>query len=167
MISRLPLLPELAPDLAGRRWIEASWWGTGVFTLSAVVAAIVPDVATLPALVVDLTLFAVGSVAFLWAFAISVERSRYEVLSVAGIYFLAGDAAPREVRVHLMTSLTVQVIVALATAGVRPFTELAFGILVPMFGLGMAGRWAAEHGRYAEGQLDEIPRKPIKDDADG
>lgn len=166
-MSRMPLLPELPGGVLGRRWIQASWWGTGVFTVSAVAAAIAPDVASLPALVVDMALFALGSAAFLWAFAISVERSRYEILSVAGIYFLAGDVAPREVRVHLMASLGVQVAVALATAGARPFTALAFGILVPMYGLGMAGRWAAEHGRYAEGRLDELPRKPMKDDDDG
>ncbi len=166
-MNRLPLLPELAADVPGRRWVEASWWGTAVFTVTAVAAAIAPDVASLPALVVDLTLFALGSGAFLWAYAISIERSRYEILSVAGIYFLAGGAAPRDVRVHMMSALTVQVVVALATAGVRPFTELAFGILVPMYGLGMAGRWAAEHGQYAKGRLDEIPRKPIKDDDDG
>lgn len=166
-MSRLPLLPELPPDVAGRRWIEASWWGAAVFSVSAVVAAIAPGVAALPALVIDLALFGAGTVVFLWAFALAVERSRYEVLSVAGIYFLSGDAAPREVRVHLMVSLAAQVVVALATAGVRPFTALAFGILVPMYGLGIAGRWAAEHGRYPQGRLDEIPRKPIKDDDDG
>jgi hypothetical protein len=40
------------------------------------------------------------------------------------------------------------VVVAVATAAVRPFTPLAFGILVPLYGLGLAGVWAAAFGTF-------------------
>jgi hypothetical protein len=45
-------------------------------------------------------------------------------------------------------ALAIQVVVAVTTASIRPFTTLAFGILVPMFGIGMNGLWAARHGRF-------------------
>ncbi len=35
------------------------------------------------------------------------------------------------------------------TAGVRLYTNLAAGILVPVFGLALCGLWAARHGRFA------------------
>jgi hypothetical protein len=69
------------------------------------------------------------------------------VLSVAGIWFLSGSA-PRSVRLTLLGCLAVQVVVALATAAIRPFTALAFGVLVPMSGLGLCGLWAAVAGTF-------------------
>jgi hypothetical protein len=47
-----------------------------------------------------------------------------------------------------MGSLGAQTAIALGTAAARPFTSVAFGILVPMFGLGLAGLWGARHGRF-------------------
>jgi hypothetical protein len=52
------------------------------------------------------------------------------------------------VRRHLLASAAVEVVVALLTAGLRPYTGLAFGILVPVYGLGLAGLWGATRGTY-------------------
>ena len=49
------------------------------------------------------------------------------------------------------------VAVALVTAGLRPFTSLAFGVLVPMFGLAQAGLWGARYGRFGSRFDDEKP----------
>jgi hypothetical protein len=32
---------------------------------------------------------------------------------------------------------------------VRPYTEVAFGILAPMFGLGLMAMWGGRHGVFA------------------
>jgi hypothetical protein len=48
----------------------------------------------------------------------------------------------------LLGALAVETVVAFATAGARPFSALAFGILVPMFGLGLSGRWGARYGHF-------------------
>ena len=37
---------------------------------------------------------------------------------------------------------------AVATAAARPFTPLAFGVLAPMFGLGVMGLWGAKFGTF-------------------
>jgi hypothetical protein len=95
---------------------------------------------------VSVTLFVVGCVAFLAAFVIAASRSRDEVVTLPGVFLLAD--APTGVRRSFFAAFGVEVVVAFAAAGVRPFTPLAFGILAPMFGLGMGGLWAARHGSF-------------------
>jgi len=95
-----------------------------------------------------LVLFGAGTVAMLWAFLIAVQRSRTDLIGMGGLYFGAGTA-PGSVRVQLLTSLGVQLVIAFTTASIRVFTSLAFGILVPVWGLGLAGLWFARHGEFA------------------
>ena len=128
--------------------IKASWAGTIVFAISAGVATVDPDALGAPAVVVSLVLFAAGTVAMFWAFLIAVERSRTDAIGIGGLYFAAGTA-PRAVQRLLMGSLALQVVVAFTTASIRVFTSLAFGILVPVWGLGLAGLWCARHGEFA------------------
>ena len=54
-----------------------------------------------------------------------------------------------------MSALVVQVVAAIAGAWIGvvgldkgELNALAFGVLVPMFGIGMNGVWAARHGSY-------------------
>ena len=133
--------------MSGRRLPTASWVGTALFTVTAI-AAVVADGIRPIASVVAIALFAIGTVAFLWAYAIAVTRSRSDAIGIGGLYFLAGDTAPAPVRRSMMASLGAETVVALATASARPFTSLAFGILVPVFGLGLAGLWGARHGAF-------------------
>jgi hypothetical protein len=151
---------SLDPDQPGASIIRIDCWGTALFGISAVLAALAPDVFTIPAIIVALLLFGVGCVVFLWAFATSVERSRLEEVSVAGVYLLQ-QSTPRQVQWHLHGALATQIVLAFATAAARPFTSLAFGILVPMFGLGLNGLWAARYGRFAKrAELDhKRPRR--------
>ncbi len=138
---------ERLPE-TGRPLIAASWIGTAVFTVSAVLSVLTSAMRAV-GVVVALALFAVGCVVFLKAFFEAVERSRTEEIAVSNLYFLSGSA-PKAVRWHLLGSTAVQVVVSFATASVRPFTAVAFGILVPMYGLGMAGLWAARHGEFPD-----------------
>ena len=126
--------------------IAASWVGTGAFTVFSVAAALAPSLDVV-ALIVSLALFLVGLGVFTYAFFVAVGRSRDEEIAVAGLFLLSGSAPPR-VRRHLLGSLALEVVVALAAAAARPYTSLAFGVLVPVYGLGMAGLWAARHGTF-------------------
>lgn len=72
------------------------------------------------------------------------------------LYFLLGPPTPTRVRAVMLAALAVQVLTALATALARPNgadgdpgSSLALGFLVPMFGFGLNGLWAAYHGRFA------------------
>jgi hypothetical protein len=61
------------------------------------------------------------------------------------------------VRRLLDGSLAVQVIVGFVTASARPFTTLAFGVLVPMFGGGCNGLWGARHGSFGPRIIEPVP----------
>ena len=139
-------MTSTAGNDSGGAIIAWSWWGTSGFVLTAVAATAVDELRLLAA-IVALGLFGIGGVVFLWAFAIAVERSRTDAIGIGGLYFLAGSA-PTSVRYRLLSSLAVQVVVGLTTASIRPFTALAFGTLVPLYGLALAGLWGARHGRF-------------------
>lgn len=123
-------------------------WATIVFSVVAVAAAIFPGPLRIPFAVLSCVLFALGTVAFLWAYGKALERSRDQDVSVAMIYGMT--VAPRAVRLRFHLLTFVQSAVAIATAAIRPFTSQAFGILAPMLGIGLAGLWAARHGTFAE-----------------
>jgi hypothetical protein len=135
-------------ELPGRRIIQASVAGTAVFVVVNVVQAIVLDWTRPIGVAVNLVLFAIGCAAFLWSYAVAVNRSRTDEIGVGGLYFLGGTVAPARVRWWLDGALTAQCVVALSTAAARPFTTVAFAILVPMFGIGLNGVWGARHGTF-------------------
>ena len=72
-------------------------------------------------------------------------------------------ARPGRCRCALLGALAVQVVVAVATAAVHPFTSQAFGVLVPMFGLGLAGLWGARYGTLRAARADRSDR-PVRTD---
>lgn len=125
--------------------VRPAVWGTVAFTVAASMAAADAGIAGGVA-VFDFVLFGLGCLAFARTLLGAALRSRTEELSVAGIWLLAG--APRPIRVWLLGCLAIQVVVALVTASVRPYTSLAFGVLVPMFGLGLSGLWAVRSGSF-------------------
>jgi hypothetical protein len=133
---------------AGDGIITLDLAGTGVFVAVATLATILPDEVARPAAIVDLLLFGVGVVAFLWAYAVAVSRSRTDAVSIAGIYFLADDVAPKTTRIRFRVALAVQIVVAVVSASIRLYTSVAFGVLVPMLGLGLMGLWGAKYGRF-------------------
>jgi hypothetical protein len=142
---------------AGRAPIcRLATWATGVFVVVSVLAAAWPDTFLPLSVPVDLVLFATGCGAFLWAYALAIGRSRYETIAMGGLFFLGEGVAPPDVTRLLRGALGVQVVVAVTAAAVRPFTALAFSVLVPMLGLGLMTLWAARHGRF--------PAKPSEDD---
>ena len=105
--------------------------------------------------VVSLVLFAIGIGASIWAYAAALERSRVEEVGVANLYLLTGPTAPPPVKRAMTGALIVQAVAAMGGAWVgvvglsgNQINALAFGVLVPMFGIGMNGVWAARHGSY-------------------
>jgi hypothetical protein len=138
---------------AGRSLVRATLGATALFTVAAVSAAVVPSTLGTPVAVLDLVLFVVGLAAFAAALVRAAARSRHEELSVSGLFLLTGSA-PVAVRRALLGALAVQTVVAVATAAARPFTPLAFGVLVPTLGLGACGLWAARHGTFPPSRRD-------------
>ena len=129
--------------------VKATLAGTAVFAATAV-AAVLTEAARPVAAVTDLALFAAGIALFFWAYAIAVGRSRTDAIGIGGLFFLAGQRTdPASTKQALLGALAAQTVIALATAAARPFTSLAFGVLVPLYGLALTGLWGARHGTFA------------------
>jgi hypothetical protein len=127
--------------------IRASYAGTAVFAVASIAGAVAPDALAIVAVIVDVVLFALGCAAFLASLAAAAGRSRADELNLLGLWWLTG-AAPAPVRRALLGAFLLEVAIALVTASVRPFTGLAFGVLVPVFGLGLVGLWSSRHGTF-------------------
>jgi hypothetical protein len=143
-------------DVKGAVIVRVNALFTVLFLVTAVLAAVYfAQPWKVIAVVVCLASFSVGVCAFLWGYWSAVQRSREDNISVAAMYFLIDKCAPKSVARRMNGLLTLQVIIGLVTAGLRPSTDgksgstLAFGILVPMLGLGLNGLWAAFHGQFA------------------
>jgi hypothetical protein len=145
------------PDrLAGDILIRVDLAGTLVFGVTAGLAAILfTTVWQWIAAVTAMALFAVGVFAFLWSYYNAVQRSRTDAISVSGLYLLLGPPTPSRVRRTMLLTLLLQLVIALVTtlarsqsADGRPGTSLALGFLVPMFGFGLNGLWAAYHADF-------------------
>lgn len=143
--------------------------GTTLFVTSAVFAAAVfTTAAQWIGAVTAMAIFAAGVFAFLWGFWNAIQRSREEEVSVTQLYLLLGAGTPSKVRRTMLLLLAVQVVTAFATAIWRidgpdgsPGSSLAVGLLVPMFGLGMNGLWAAYHADF--GPRLDIDGRPMRD----
>jgi hypothetical protein len=132
----------------GERLLKGDVWATATFAATSLAAALIPDPLQYIAVPVHLVLFVGGCVTFLWAYAVALGRSRYETLTMAGVFFLADRVAPARVTRNLRVLLAIQVVVALVVAGSRPYTALAFAVLVPMLGLGNMALWGARWGTF-------------------
>jgi len=126
--------------------VKPAVWGTVAFVALAVAGAVGPTAVAVSAAGFDLLLFVLGVLAFVRTLLTAAQRSREEELSVAGIWFLQGSA-PVDVQRLLLGALAVQVVVGIGAAMARP-DPLAFGSLVPVFGLGLAGLWAVRSGTF-------------------
>lgn len=147
---------------------------TGLFVAATVAAAVVFDQPwKAVSVAVDLACFGLGVFVFLWGYWNAVQRSRTDSIGVAQLYFLLGGIAPRAVRVRMSVLLTVQTVAGIGGALARgstdgkPGSTLAFGILVPMLGLGLNGLWGAFHGTFPARQGPGGPGVPPADGANG
>lgn len=134
-------------EVPGRRLVEASWAGTAVLAVAVVVGLVALDAVAPAVVALSGALFVGGCVAFFVGYARAVERSRYELLGIGGLYFMAGSA-PRRVRRHMMGSLLAEVALVVLAVAAKPFSSLVFTSLAPMWALGLAGTWSATHGRF-------------------
>lgn len=136
--------------------VKVNLAGTGLFVVSATAAAVffTPSLRA-TGVFVALVLFAVGVASFIWGFFTAAQRSRYESISVASLYFLTGQVSSAKIRRQMNGSLIVQGLCGLVTALARTSTDgragstLAFGVLVPLFGLGLNGLWSSRHGSFS------------------
>jgi hypothetical protein len=144
---------ETAP---GARLVQLDVVGTGALVVTSLAAAIAPDTFAYVHAGFSVVLFFVGTGALLWGYGIGISRSRTDLIDIAGLFLLSGPVAPEPTRRALRVALAVQVVAVVVAASVRPFTEVAFGILAPMYGLGLMALWGGRHGTFPS----RPPRQP-------
>ncbi len=133
----------------GRPLLHLAVGATGLFVVVQLAALVHPDGPVLAtAVIVSLVLFLVGCLSFVWGFLAGVGRSRDEAVTL-GALLLAQGAGTQPRRI-LFGTLTVQVVVSLVAAGLRPFTPVAFGILTPMLGVGLLATWGGRFGVFED-----------------
>ena len=97
---------------------------TSLFLVATVVAAVVFTPATRAmGVAVDLVLFAVGVAAFIWGYFSAVQRSRFDEISVASLYFLSGQVAGKQVQKTMNGCLIAQLVIGLAGAIARSSSD--------------------------------------------
>jgi hypothetical protein len=144
------------PDTGeGTALIRATWTGTVIFVLGAVVAAVVADSRFVVALL-DVALFLGGCGLFFWTLVVAARRSREVEIGLWNLFLLEG-VAPKRVRMRMLSPIGVEIAVALATAWIAG--PLAFGILVPVWALGCAGLWGAKYGRFTVPRQVSSPKR--------
>jgi hypothetical protein len=161
-----------AAPMGLERIVRIDMIATAVFVVTAVFAAVVFNgPARVVAVVVALVLFAVGTFAFLAGYFVAVGRSRTQEIAVVELYLLTGKALPAAPKRALLWLLGVQIVTALATALARPNTDgragstLAFGVLVPMLGVGLNGLASARHGTFGPRRRKDDSAADEDDDA--
>lgn len=134
----------------GAGLVNFAFAGTGLLVGTSIAGAVAPDTFGIVHAVLSCVLFAVGTGGLLWGYALGVSRSRVDLVSIGGLFFLAGDTAPAQVRRPFRVALAVEIVAVVAAASVRPYTEVAFGVLAPMFAMGLMGTWGGRYGEFPE-----------------
>ena len=131
-------------ELPGHRIIEASLAGTVLFAATALPAAAGIEAFQVPAAVVSVALFAASIPLSVLALARAAVRTarQEDRITVTSLFFLQGSA-PKPVRRLLLGLLVISLVVVVLSAAREPF-----GILQPVFPLGLCAQWAARHGTF-------------------
>jgi hypothetical protein len=146
--ERFAAEPAPGATLPGGVVVRSAVIGTIVYVVVSLLAVVVPS-ARIAVVVVDLGLFLAGCGLYFWGWAVAAGRSRESQISLLNLISLQ-DVAPNAVRARLLGALGVQVAVAAATCWITE--ALAFGWLVPVWGLAHCEYWGARHGVF--GPLD-------------
>ena len=142
--STAPGAAILKVDLAGTVALAA------VTLLASVWETAATDIVNL---VVSGVLFVGGFVAFFLGFVPAANRSRTELVDLAGLFYLTGSA-PRAVRRVLLGLWFAQIAIAAASVvAVQP----PFGVMAPVWGIGLLPLWAARYGVFPPRPLPDGP----------
>lgn len=126
--------------------INLSGIGTALFLLTGVVASI-QSAFEIVYVIVSLAMFSIGVLLGMKAFAQSVSKSRYEIITTIDLIKLP-KATPQKIKVVLYGSLAIEVIGSIVLASMQSSSNFAFGVLASLFALGSLNMWAIINGRF-------------------
>ena len=126
--------------------VKLSGIGTALFLITGVIAT-VQSAFEIIYVIVSLTMFSIGVLLGMRAFAQSVSKSRYEIITTIDLIKLP-QGTPQRTKVILYGSLAVEIIGSIVLASLQSSTNFAFGILASLFALGSLNMWAIMNGRF-------------------
>ena len=137
--------PLAAAPIAGPGIVRADMVGTAAFVLVTMITSLVENgITDLANLVISSMLFLGGCVAFGIGFVRAANRSRTEVVDLAGLFYLTGSA-PKPVRRLLMGLWFAQIGIAIVSV----FTvSPPFGVMAPVWGIGILTLWSSRHATF-------------------
>lgn len=127
--------------------VRLSVWITAGFGLISVVTYLTAESLDRPFAVISGIAFAVGTILLGLGLWNGIQRSRDDEVTLTGLLSVDSTHVPAPVRNRLWGAIVAQTAIAVLFSALRPFTEQAFGVLVPMIGLGFAALWGS---RFAE-----------------
>lgn len=123
--------------------IDLSVRSTVVFVVASAAVYLLEDtldvayaIACSATFVVAVGLFGLG----MWN---GIQRSRVDDVTLTGLVAIDRSHVPSSARNALWLAIVVQLVVSIVFASLRPFTQQAFGLLVPTLGLGLATLWGS------------------------
>jgi hypothetical protein len=128
--------------------VGLAWQSTALLALAAVAGVTSPDAFGIVLAVISSAMFVLGLVFLLLALLGGLRRSRVEEVTVTGL-FLLHETAPRAIRRRFLWCLMIQLALAFVAAGFRPYSQIAFVLLAPMFVFGSAALWSAQYGIFS------------------
>ncbi len=72
-----------------------------------------------------------------------IQRSRVDDVTLTGLLSVDSSHVPASARNRLWLAVVLQIVISVLFGSLRPFTQQAFGLLVPILGLGFAGLWGS------------------------
>mgnify|MGYP001196131951 FL=1 len=126
--------------------IKLSCIGTALFLITGVVASI-QSAFEIVYVIVSLTMFSIGVLLGMRAFAQSVSKSRYELITTIDLIKLP-QGTPQKIKAMLYGSLMIEVIGSIVIASMQSSSNFAFGVLASLFALGNLNMWAIINGRF-------------------
>lgn len=139
----------------GKYLLVVAWQSTALLVLVLLCGVIWVDRFGVLVVTISALMFCLGVLLLALALAIGLRRSRFEQVSVGNLFLLQGSPPP-VVRKVLIGSVLAQLVAAFTAAGVRMYTEVAFAVLAPTFGLGLAAVWASRYGTFPSRSSDPV-----------
>lgn len=123
--------------------IRASLGSTIIFAALSVVAYLANGGFDLVFAIACAVLFVGGTLLLGLGMWNGIQRSRVDAVTLTGLLAVTASHVPTHARNLLWLSVLLQVIIAVLFGVLRPFTPQAFGLLVPIVGLGFAALWGS------------------------
>lgn len=128
--------------------IRLSIRSTTAFTAFSALTYLTEDSLDLVYAIVCGVVFVIGVLLFALGMWNGIQRSRVDEVTLTGLVAIDGTHVPRSARNLLWLSVAVQIIVSIGFASLRPFSQQAFGLLVPVLGLGLATLWGSRFAAF-------------------